>query len=145
MDDIDNIYKKISESRKSFYEHLLLKTKEYQREDPTIQPKLALMINEYILILLQDEEEDITKNIIWLENRLDNANKKIAFLTTVITELAKRHPQLESLQKELEETMREQEKDKKLRKSFIESKKERSEEIKNMMHEKESKIKKDFQ
>jgi hypothetical protein len=104
--------------------------------------------------MLQTESEENYKNVVWLENKIDNqkmiidsARIQISYLQNSVVSLAQRLNQVESIQKDIDKIKVEQEKNSKINKQIEDMVKkkseERSQEITQQQKQNE-KLKKDF-
>jgi hypothetical protein len=154
MSDKYSNYNDLSESKRSLYQLLLKYTKEYEQADISLLGAHALNLIKKIIYMLQTESEENYKNVVWLENKIDNqkmiidsARIQISYLQNSVVSLAQRLNQVESIQKDIDKIKVEQEKNSKINKQIEDMVKkkseERSQEITQQQKQNE-KLKKDF-
>jgi hypothetical protein len=154
MSDKYSNYNDLSESKRSLYQLLLKYTKEYEQADISLLGAYALNLIKKIIYMLQTESEENYKNVVWLENKIDNqkmiidsARIQISYLQNSVVSLAQRLNQVESIQKDIDKIKVEQEKNSKINKQIEDMMKkkseERSQEITQQQKQNE-KLKKDF-
>jgi hypothetical protein len=154
MSDKYSNYNDLSESKRSLYQLLLKYTKEYEQAAISLLGAHALNLIKKIIYMLQTESEENYKNVVWLENKIDNqkmiidsARIQISYLQNSVVSLAQRLNQVESIQKDIDKIKVEQEKNSKINKQIEDMVKkkseERSQEITQQQKQNE-KLKKDF-